>query len=127
METAGERQIDDVWDGTVGTRRALSNVWIGENRFLKFWEAPPGFEVIDGRLMLQQKTSRPPDIWPEMWQAMSKKVRQKVVTERAAWEERIRTARMRRGHIAGTHGISGEYHSGYGVRGDLDRGDREIV
>ncbi len=73
LGNADEKQIDDIWDGTVGTRRALSDLWIGETRFIKFWKAPPGFEVIDGRLTRKQKTSRPPDIWPEMWQAMSKK------------------------------------------------------
>ncbi len=36
LETADEKQIDDIWDGTVGTRHALSDMWIGETRFLKF-------------------------------------------------------------------------------------------
>jgi hypothetical protein len=76
---------------TFGTERLVRDdrcpiCGLARRVFSKFWKAPPGYEVVDGRLTRRQKTSRPPDVWPEMWQAMSRKAREKSVTEWAALE-----------------------------------------
>ena len=73
LDTADEKEIHDFADGTLACRRDLSDQWIGETRYLKLWRTPDGYDMIDGRMTRLQATTRPPDIWPEMWQAMSKK------------------------------------------------------
>ncbi len=58
---------------------------------------PDGFTSVGGRLIRKQTTSRPGDIWPEVYEAMSKQMRKKAY---AAWrvrKEQIRIARERRG------------------------------
>ena len=92
LDTADEKSISDIWDGAVATSRTLSDLRVGETRFLKLWKAPPGYDVVDGRVTRRQKTSRPPDIWPEMWQARSNKARKKAVTESPSgplWKKRF--------------------------------------
>ncbi len=105
VENEDEKSISDIWDSTSATGRTLSDWCICETRFIKLWKAPAGYDIVCGRLTRRQKTSRPPDVWPEMWQAISKKARDKSVIERAALVERIGLARLRRGLIAGMHGI----------------------
>ncbi len=85
-ETADEKSISDICNGTVATRRTFSDLWVGETHFLKLWSAPLGYDLVDGGLIRRQKASRPPDIWPEMWQATSKKIREKAVTEWGRFE-----------------------------------------
>ncbi len=49
LDTADEKQIDEIWDGAVGTRRSLSDLWIDEMRFLKFGRRRPALKssVVD--------------------------------------------------------------------------------
>jgi len=85
LENEDEKIVDDVWDGTSACRRPLSESWLGEARFPKLWISPPGYHVVDGRLVRKQTTARPPDIWPEMWQAMSKRQREQAISR---WSKR---------------------------------------
>ncbi len=78
--------------------RELSDVWKGETQFEVIRkDVPDGFTSVGGRLIRKQTTSRPGDIWPEVYEAMSKQMRKKA---HAAWQVRnqqIRIARERRG------------------------------
>ena len=80
---ADEKWIEDVWLGETANRE-LSEEWVGETTFVPNPpEAPKGSMWISGRLVRLQKTTRPDDVWPEVWLAMSKKQKQEA---RARWE-----------------------------------------
>ena len=58
---------------------------------------PPGYKWIEGRLTKIQQTSRPDNVWPEVWQSLSKKQK---IAETAKWEiEKVKrdAARNKRG------------------------------
>ncbi len=48
LDTAGEKSMSDIWNGTIATSRTLSDLWACETRFLKLWKAPLGYDVVDG-------------------------------------------------------------------------------
>ena len=65
-----EKQIDDYWN--VHGRRELSDAWTGFKRFLVLNERPPeGYTWSGVRLTMKQTTSRPDDVWPDMWKHVS--------------------------------------------------------
>ena len=67
-----------MWDPSE-TQPSLSDEWIGETRFtILRQKAKPGYEWHDGRETRIQNTTRPPSIWPEIWNNMSLKQRQKA-------------------------------------------------
>ena len=84
LDTADEKDIHDFADGTIACRRELSDQWVGESRYHKLWRTPDGYDMIDGRMTRIQTTTRPPHIWPEMWQAMFKKHKEKAILEWSA-------------------------------------------
>jgi hypothetical protein len=104
LDTADEKDIHDFADGTITCRRELSDPWVGETRYQKLWRTPEGYDMIDGRMTRIQTTTRPPDIWPEMWQAMSKKHKEKAILEWSAYKKLLDEARQRRGLIIGVDG-----------------------
>ncbi len=58
---------------------------MGSTRFVRHNpDNEPGFTNVGGRRARKQKSSRPPDIWPEMWQMMSAKDRQEAID---AWKK----------------------------------------
>ncbi len=59
--------------------------------------------MIDGRMTRIQTTTRPPDIWPEMWQAVFKKHKEAIL-EWSADKKLLDEARQRRGLIIGVDG-----------------------
>ena len=65
-----EKHIEDYWkDGD----RELSDAWTGFTRFIllrKEWPSE-GNTWCGWRLTSKQSTSRPDDIWPDMWKHMS--------------------------------------------------------
>ena len=68
-----EKSIEDVWFGPQA-HRVLSNPWIGETFFDPIPPpCRPGYTWVGGRLTKIQTTTRPPDIYPELWTLMSKK------------------------------------------------------
>ena len=104
LDTADEKDIHDFADGAIACRRDLSEPWVGETRYCKLWKTPPGYDMIDGRMTRLQITNRPPHIWPEIWQGMSKKSRSSAIAEWARDEKLIDEARLRRGLVVGVDG-----------------------
>ena len=66
LDVLQEHQIDEYWhaDG----ERPLSGSWVGFARFTILKKPPPDGHMWAGeRLTKIQSTSRPDDIWPEVW------------------------------------------------------------
>ena len=76
------QEIRDIWgvcDDTTD-RRDLGQPWTGETSFTKYSPAnEPGYTSVAGRRTRTQKTKRPPNVWPEMWQIMSAKDRSDAI------------------------------------------------
>ena len=52
--------------------RELSDAWTGFTRSILLNEGPPdGYTWSGGRLTRKRTTSRPDDVWPDMWKQMS--------------------------------------------------------
>lgn len=83
-----ETKIKDFWP--TENVKPLSDFWIGRTEFeLLRPKAKKGYHWCDGRLTRRQKTDRPPDIWPEIWDAMSKKEKKLAVERwRKEWPRR---------------------------------------
>ena len=65
-----EKDIDDYWN--VDGERELSDAWTGFTRFILLNENPPdGFAWSEERLTRTQTTSRPDNVWPDMWKHLS--------------------------------------------------------
>ena len=86
LDTADEMEIEDIWDGSDNDCRELSEFWTGEAVFYKFYKDTPTHQVVMGRMTRIQKTKRPPTIWPERWEAMTKKQRR---GEADVWEKML--------------------------------------
>ena len=62
----------------------LPESWTGKTTFELLRPLPPtGYSYIEGRLTRTQVTTRPGNIWPEIWRSMSKKMKQQAIS---AWE-----------------------------------------
>ena len=60
------KQIDDDWN--VDGERELSDAWTGFTRFILLNEKPPdGYTWSRERFTRKQTTSRPDNVWPDMW------------------------------------------------------------
>ena len=69
--------IEDYWN--VGGERELSDAWTGFTRFVLLKErTPEGYTWSRGRFTRKQKTSRPDDVWPDMWKCMSDAAKKKA-------------------------------------------------
>ena len=65
-----EKNIDDYWN--VDGERELSDAWTGCTKFIFLNERPlDGCSWSGERLTRKQITSRPDNVWPEMWKHMS--------------------------------------------------------
>ena len=68
-------------------KRELSDAWPGFTRFILLNERPPDGCTWSGRrLTRKQTTSRPHNVWPDMWKHMSdvskRKAKQKLAIEK---------------------------------------------
>ena len=64
-----EQNIDDCWN--VDGDRGLSDTWTGFTRFFFLNGRPPdGYTWSGERLTRKQTTSRPDNVWPDMWKHM---------------------------------------------------------
>ncbi len=91
-------EIKDIWGtGKPEESRELGEEWIGETKFLKYQPDDGGWTDVVGRKTRKQKTTRPPDIWPELWQTMSKAVRKQAADEWALLNDDFIMARKNRG------------------------------
>ena len=80
-----EKNIDDYWN--VDGDRELSGTWTGFTRFMLLDEKPPdGYTWSGRRLRRKRTTSRPDNVWPDMWKHMSdaskRKAKQKWIIEK---------------------------------------------
>ena len=71
-----EKQIEDYWN--VDGENELSDAWTGFTRFVLLKERPPEWVGVR-RLPRIQKTSRPDDVWPDMWKFMSDAAKKKAM------------------------------------------------
>ena len=70
--------IDHYTDGPI----ELSDSWVGTTKFHLLRPQPePGWEWVEGRQTKCQKSTRPGNIWPEVWQRMSPKAKKKAIDE----------------------------------------------
>ena len=71
------KQIEDYWN--VDGEKDLSDAWTGFTRFVLLKERPPKRYTCSGeRLTRKQKTSRPDDVWPDMWKFKSDAAKKKA-------------------------------------------------
>ena len=104
LDTEDEKEIKDFADGSAACRRELSDFWTGETRYTKLWKTPHGYDFVDGRLTRRQTTNRPPNVWPEIWEGMSKKMRTKAIESGTKDKKMLGAARARRGLVIGVDG-----------------------
>ena len=72
-----EKNIEDYWN--VDGEKCLSDAWKGFTRFILLNERPPdGYTWAGGRLARKQITSRPDDVWPDMWKHVSDAAKKKA-------------------------------------------------
>ena len=69
------------------TEIELSDAWIGFTRFTSLHERPPdGYTWSGERLTMKQTTSRPDNVWPDLWKHLSdaseRKAKQKCAIEK---------------------------------------------
>ena len=65
-----EKSIEDYWN-VVGEKE-LSDAWTGFTRIILLSERPPdGYTWSGERITRKQTTSRPDNVWPDMWNHMS--------------------------------------------------------
>ena len=80
----GRKTLNEIEDFWVTAEKELPDSWTGKTTFeLKRPLPPVGHSYIEGRLTKTQETTRPGNIWPEIWRSMSKKMKQQAIS---AWE-----------------------------------------
>ena len=78
--------------------KELSDAWTGFTIFILLNERPPErYTWSGGRLTRKQKTSRPDDVWPAMWQFMSDAAKKKAKQRWAIEKPKLDNARQLRG------------------------------
>ena len=91
-----EKQIEDYWN--VDGEKELSDAWTGFTRFVLLKERPPeGYTWSGGDVQRKQKTSRPDDVWPDVWKFMSDAAKKKAKQRWAIEKPKPDNARHLRG------------------------------
>ena len=91
-----EKQIEDHWNAD--GEREPSDAWTGFTRFILLNERPPeGYTWSGERLTRKQTTSRPDNVWPEMWKFMSDAAKKKAKQKWAIEKPKLDNARQLRG------------------------------
>ena len=76
----------------------MSDTWTGFRRFSKLSEKPPdGYKWSGGTLTRKQTTSRPDNLWPEMWKQMSDASKREEKQKWAVEKSKLDNARRLRG------------------------------
>ena len=90
--------IEDYWN--VDGERELSDSWTGFTRFILLNERPlDGYTWSGwGRITRKQTTSRPDDVWADMWNYMSDAAKKKAKQQWAIEKPKLDNARQLRGH-----------------------------
>ena len=96
IDSKDEQSIDDYWSD-IGERK-LTGLWSGKTIFtLLRPPAPPGHGWVEGRLTKLQKTSRPDNVWPEIWKVLGKAQKRAARKAWAIEKPLLEAARQRRG------------------------------
>ena len=83
------KNIEAYWN--VDGERELSDAWTGFTRFVLLEERPPeGYTWSGRRLTRKQTTSRPDDVWPDMWKLMSDTAKKEGKTKMCYRETKAR-------------------------------------
>ena len=78
--------------------KEFSDAWTGFTRFVLLKGRPPeGYTWSGERLSRKQTTSRPDDVWPDMWKFMSDAARKKAKQRWAIEKPKVDNARQLRG------------------------------
>ena len=79
-------------------KKEWSDAWTGFTRFVLLKERPPeGYTWSVERLTWKQKTSRPDDVWPDMWKCWSDAAKKKAKQRWAIEKPKLDNARHLRG------------------------------
>jgi hypothetical protein len=95
-------EVNDTWynehDSGVDPQREMKEMWHGKTEFpLLKPAAKAGYKWCSGRLTKIQETTRPDQIWPELWDRYSKKQRVIVIKKWREVDEIEDAARKHRG------------------------------
>ena len=91
-----EKQIEDYWN--VDGEKELSDAWTGFTRLVRLKKrSREGYTWSGERLTRKQTTSRPDDVWPDMWKVMSDAARKKAKQRWAIEKPKLDNARQLRG------------------------------
>ena len=91
-----EKQIEDYWN--VDEEKELSDARTGFTRCVPIKERPPeGYTWSGRRLTRKRKTSRPDDVWPDMWKFVSDAVKKKAKQRLTIEKPKLNNARQMRG------------------------------
>ena len=97
LESQTERDIEDCWMET-NAERDLSAPWLGRTSFLLLRPPPKkGHEYVKGRLTRKQKTSRPGNVYTEVWSSLSPGDQKKARALWPALRKTLEAARKKRG------------------------------
>ena len=89
-------KMEDYWN--VDGERELSDAWTGFTRLILLNERPPvGYTWSGERLTRKQKTSRPDDVWADMWKFMSGAEKNRAKQRWAIEKPKLVNARQLRG------------------------------
>ena len=80
LDDLSESRIQHYW--TSSGDKELSSAWMGRTTFDLLRPRPlVGYSYVEGRLTKAQETSRPGNVWPEIWRTPSKRQKAKVITD----------------------------------------------
>ena len=88
--------MEDIWTD-VGPKE-LSASWRGKTVLTILRPpTPPGYKWVAGRCTKVQETTRPDNIWPEVWNTMSKKQKAQAKEHWENLQQKLQAAREKRG------------------------------
>ena len=91
-----EKNVEDYWN--VDGEREIVRSWTGFTRFILIKERPSeGYTWSGERLTRKQTTSRPDDVWPEMWKHMSDASKREEKQKWTIEKPKLENARKLRG------------------------------
>ena len=91
-----EKHIEDYWN--VDEDRELSDAWTGCTRLILLNERPlDGYTWSGVRLTKKLTTSRPDNVWPDMWKHMSDASKKKAKQKWSIEKPKLDDARQFRG------------------------------
>ena len=96
LDVSLEKIFQDYWN--VDGEKELSDVWTGFTRFILMNERPlDGFSWSAERPTRKQSTSRPDNVWPDMWKHMSDASKKEAKRRWAIEKPKLDNARQLRG------------------------------